>query len=448
MSRQQNKLKTGWLTLFLCAFGLMGCNQVLYDPPLENLETVIDFKDGQADQFISSHGWKNGEPFNVSWDRREVNYVDNEMQLSITERNGKYYGGEVKSQQYFSYGDFEVTMKPQKKKGTASTFFVYVGPSELDENGNPKPHDEIDIEFLGSDTTKVQFNFFTNGQGGNEKMYNLGFDASEEFHTYGFRWDEHYITWFVDGEPVYRVEDTKKELPSTPGRIMMNYWSGTKVAEGWMGKYSGPGDNEKTSYLSVKTNSQPIGELKDVHEPPEYYDYDWSQVEKISTLSFASSDGSHTVVSENDKHYVSYNNVRGESYNSVIADVSEHARDKNLAHLKIKNSSLKPISARVDLDGVNTNPTENNKAICNVEATINKEFATTDLEWGGSKFIDIEPQQTVDIVIYYEGIVNSLLVMFDSFIFEDTAIHSGMAEISDIKFARLGELYLPSNIAK
>ena len=35
----------------------------------------------------------------------------------------------------------------------------YTGPSE------GKPWDEIDIEFLGKDTTKVQFNYFTHGRG-------------------------------------------------------------------------------------------------------------------------------------------------------------------------------------------------------------------------------------------------------------------------------------------
>ena len=118
---------------------------------------------------------------------------------------------------------------------------------------------------------------------------------------------------------------------------------------------------------------------------------------------------------------------------SVIVDICANISENNADEV-------------FDLNGINTNPTENNKTICNIEATANKEFATTDLEWGGSKFFDIEPQQIVEIVIYYEGIVDSLLVMLDSFIFEDTSTHSGLAEIFDIKFVKLGELYLPSNI--
>lgn len=40
--------------------------------------------------------------------------------------------------------------------------------------------DEIDVEVLGKDTTKVQFNYYTNGTGNHEYLYDLGFDASED----------------------------------------------------------------------------------------------------------------------------------------------------------------------------------------------------------------------------------------------------------------------------
>ena len=110
-----------------------------------------------------------------------------------------------------------------------SSFFTYTGPS--DNN----PWDEIDIEFLGKDTTKVQFNYFTNGKGGHEHIYDLGFDAAEEFHTYGFYWQADAITWYVDGEAVYTAE---KNLPVTPSKIMANTWPGTGV-DGWLNAYDG-----------------------------------------------------------------------------------------------------------------------------------------------------------------------------------------------------------------
>lgn len=82
-------------------------------------------------------------------------------------------------------------MKPAKNPEIVSSFFVYTGPSD---NAH---QNEINIEFLGKDTIKVQFNYFPKGVGKNEYIYDLGFDASEEYHTYGFRWRKDYIAWFV-----------------------------------------------------------------------------------------------------------------------------------------------------------------------------------------------------------------------------------------------------------
>lgn len=91
------------------------------------------------------------------------------------------------------------------------------------------------MNFLGKDTTKVQFNYYTNGVGNHEYLYDLGFDASEGFHHYGFYWGESSITWYVDEKPVYTAT---KDIPSTPGKIMMNIWNGTGV-DSWLNRYNG-----------------------------------------------------------------------------------------------------------------------------------------------------------------------------------------------------------------
>ena len=63
-------------------------------------------------------------------------------------------------------------MKPIKNDGVVSSFFTYTGPSDGTR------WDEIDIEFLGKNTTQVQFNYYTNGVGNHEYLYNLGFDVT------------------------------------------------------------------------------------------------------------------------------------------------------------------------------------------------------------------------------------------------------------------------------
>lgn len=176
--------------------------------------------------------WANGSVFNCVWKPSQVTFSNGKMVLNLDKEYGgtyPYKSGEYRTTSFFGYGYYEVRMKAAKNIGIVSSFFTYTGPS--DNN----PWDEIDIEILGKDTTKVQFNWYTNGVGGNEYFHNLGFDASQDFHTYGFEWRPNYIDYYVDGVKVYRGT---RNIPVTPGKIMMNLWPGITVDE-WLGHYDG-----------------------------------------------------------------------------------------------------------------------------------------------------------------------------------------------------------------
>lgn len=266
------------LAFALCGGALAGCGNGKGDGK-ENLtdETlkatkIADYTTGSAadrSAVFPSTGFENGDVFNTFWNEENVSFDNNMAELSLSPMEEKeqvwnpeydadeaesnpdydvpemkdcqanYYGGELRTSKYYGYGDYEVKMKPSSVKGTASTFFVCTGPYDVDyETGEPNKHDEIDIEFLGYDTTFVQFNYFVDGKGEHEYKYNLGFDASKDFHTYGFRWTSEYIVWFVDGKPVHKVKaSAKNPMPSTAGRILTNYWTGTERSEAWMGKF-------------------------------------------------------------------------------------------------------------------------------------------------------------------------------------------------------------------
>ncbi len=193
----------------------------------------VDFSLGRPLGQEIANGWTNGNPFNVTWRSTNVTFNDGKMQLVIDEDVSggdiPYSGGEFRTSDFYGYGRFEVSMKAIKNDGVVSSFFTYTGPTD----GNP--WDEIDVEILGKDTTKVQFNYYTNGTGGHEYMYDLGFDASEDFHTYAFEWYEDKIVWFVDGEEVYSADS---DIPSTDGKIMMNAWCGKNV-DGWLNAFDG-----------------------------------------------------------------------------------------------------------------------------------------------------------------------------------------------------------------
>ena len=241
------------LALSLSAAGLSGCARVqtenLTDEPL-SFSTEYLLGGALNEAFYPSENYSNGGGFNVVWSAENLSFTEDATVLFQSQRGGVIYSGEIRSKKSYSYGDYQVTMKPSAVSGTASTFFLYTGEYE----GNP--HDEIDIEFLGKDTTKVQFNYFVGGKGGHEYLYDLGFDASKDYHDYGFRWTKDYIVWFVDGKPVYKVFSSGAgALPSSPSRIFMNYWSGTSAMNGWMGRYDGAAENDQTLYKCVKISA-------------------------------------------------------------------------------------------------------------------------------------------------------------------------------------------------
>lgn len=192
-----------------------------YGTPMNaSAKNIADFRQGETPMFFASNGWTNGSCFDCWWYARNAVIGNGCLTLSIDQDwagKGMYSGGEYRTNDFYGYGYYECSMQAIKNPGVVSSFFTYTGPS--DNN----PWDEIDIEVLGKDTTKVQFNYYKNGQGGHEFMYDLGFDASEGYHTYGFNWQPDHITWYVDGVEAYTLWG---DMPSTPGKIMMNTWPG------------------------------------------------------------------------------------------------------------------------------------------------------------------------------------------------------------------------------
>ncbi len=435
-----------------------GKEVALTDAPL-NAEMLINFADGaNPDVLFESDGWSNGDVFNVVWKSHNVHYEDGIMRLGITEEKAtawidnaeveyNYTAGEARSQNYYHYGDYEVSMKPSANPGTASTFFVCTGPYDL-KDGVPNAHDEIDIEFLGDDTTHVQFNFFVDGVGGNEFMYDLGFDASEEFHTYGFRWEPNAITWFVDGDPVYKVTTDEVEegknlnhvekLPSTAGRILTNYWCGNERAWGWMGKYEGEQNDNGTTYQWIKTSAEgaPLNPPVDVPPVEGGDEIDWTAIDPIAPTFVTTPE--YTVEIDGNKANVTYTDVSGSAYKPIEMDVTEAVEGKNFVHLLVTNNGTETVNVRVNM--YDPTLTGNNTA-SNISATMNGEAVRTDLEWGGS-FFDIPAGETAELVVHFGVGGIKLQLMIDSSR-NDGVLRSGNVTIEDIKFTAVGEVEAP-----
>lgn len=231
MGKRATKLKTILLS------GVLMASALLANPIQANAATQysgeyfgVGLDSHDSGKMEKADGWSNGGMFNCTWRASNVSFSNGYMNLKIDkDANGGYSGGEYRTKQTFGYGMYDVSLKAIKNNGVVTSFFTYTGPTD------GTVWDEIDIEILGRDTTKVQFNYFTNGQGGHEYLYDLGFDASKGFHQYGFLWLPGRITWYVDGKEVYTAT---KDIPTTPGKIMMNVWPGTGVDD-WLKPYNG-----------------------------------------------------------------------------------------------------------------------------------------------------------------------------------------------------------------
>lgn len=194
-------------------------------------DMVADLRNGTSSYFFPSGPWTNGGVFDCGWTSSNIKFTD-AMEITITDdpsRTYHYLSGEYRTRNKYGYGYYECSMMPIKADGVDTGFFMYTGPSDND------PWDEIDFEFLGYVTTKVQLNYYTDGVGGHEYMLDLGFDASEGYHTYGFDWQPDCITWYVDGVARYSATEN---LPTNPGRIMVNAWPGIDVDE-WLKPFQG-----------------------------------------------------------------------------------------------------------------------------------------------------------------------------------------------------------------
>lgn len=140
-----------------------------------------------------------------------------------------YRGAELRTYQTYRYGRFETRMKSAPNAGIVSSMFTYheLGPDGIQE------WNEIDVEFLGRYTDRVQFNTITDGQVGHEYWHGLSYDPATEFHEYAFEWTPNDVAWFVDGVEVYRQTGGHITNLVRTQKIMMNIWPPAYVD--WVG---------------------------------------------------------------------------------------------------------------------------------------------------------------------------------------------------------------------
>jgi len=133
-------------------------------------------------------------------------------------------------------------MQAARGSGVVSSFFTHTDSTFGD------PHDEIDIEFLGNNTRRLHPNIFAQGETQGSTYVDLPFDAAEEVHLYAFDWQPNSVKWYVDDELVQTITSSDRPIPQTPGRVIMNIWTGSPAQYDWHGKPTFKAPTQATYY--------------------------------------------------------------------------------------------------------------------------------------------------------------------------------------------------------
>lgn len=154
--------------------------------------------------------------------------VDTGARLTLREEAAivrDYTSASLSTTEYYRYGRFAADLRPAKVAGLITGFFLH----------RNSPRQEIDIEFLGNDTTKLLVNVYYNpgyegarleyGYRGTPVLMDLGFDAADDFHRYEIEWTPTSIRWRVDGRLVcQRVQWNPTPIPHLPMQFHLNLW--------------------------------------------------------------------------------------------------------------------------------------------------------------------------------------------------------------------------------
>ncbi|KAF2088689.1 glycoside hydrolase family 16 protein [Saccharata proteae CBS 121410] len=145
-----------------------------------------------------------------------VSYGSNGASFTITKSGDS---PKITSKWYIMFGKVEYTLKAAPGAGIVSSAIMQ--SDDLDE---------IDWEWLGSDATEVQSNYFGKGQ---TTTYDRGaFHAistsQSEFNTYTIEWTADQLVWQINGVTVRALSpsDASGQYPQTPMQVKVGIWAG------------------------------------------------------------------------------------------------------------------------------------------------------------------------------------------------------------------------------
>ncbi|CAJ2500949.1 Uu.00g038020.m01.CDS01 [Anthostomella pinea] len=192
----------------------------------------VDFTQGEVNSFTSSGG--------------TPTYGEDGVTFTVSKHGD---APQLNSIFYIMFGRVEISLKAAPGAGIVSTLVM-----ESD------CLDEIDNEWLGSDTTEVQTNYFGKGITGsyNRGQFNPAAGNQDEFITYVVDWTSERIVWTVGDTTVRTLTYADAEAgqyPQTPMQVKFGAWAGGDPSNdaGTIGWARGPTDYTQGPFsMSVK----------------------------------------------------------------------------------------------------------------------------------------------------------------------------------------------------
>lgn len=251
----------------------------------ENLNLVYE---ENFDTDLNYGGWlSSGNPYKTDWiplsfalpstgpdnkpcelcsDNIEVN--NGILKLTATRNSERYFGAELRSKKFYSYGYFEIKAKIKSSVGLCNAFWL------LGEDTNTVKY-EVDIfegfqDLIGSCLIKhtlqdreldkwVIEGGFTYERLSKDPSPVRGYENvqhffkgnwNEEYHTIGFDWQPTSLTWYIDDEAILTSKITEDQF-NTPMQIILTQYSGRNILP-FTGNADSTTDWENGNSLDIK----------------------------------------------------------------------------------------------------------------------------------------------------------------------------------------------------
>ncbi len=159
------------------------------------------------------------------------------LHLSLTAADDPekpFRGVEMRSRETLTYGKVEASARFAAGSAVVSSLVLIYTPWPPDD------WNELDIEFLGKNTDRVQFNHMINvppadpatGHRQFPELVTLGFDPSADFHTYAIEWVPGEARFYVDDALLHTATEEMARMV-LPQNILLTIWASD--AAGWAG---------------------------------------------------------------------------------------------------------------------------------------------------------------------------------------------------------------------